>query len=426
MFQRFDRKKLVLFQNTFMLYILQFSTYILTFLAIPYETRVLGKQIYGIIGTASAIMVYMQLVVDFGFILSATEQVSKHRTDTQYLSKVFTSVTINKLMLALLSGCALFALCRLIPAWRPNTAFFLLYFCATAINALMPDFIYRGLERMTAITVRAVAIRVFFTAMIFVFLRDKGDYFVIPILNIVGNAGAICAIYFHLFRKLHVRFCHVSAREVAASLRRSSTFFYSRIASSIYTKSNYIILSLISADTGSVGLYTSADHLIGAAQNCVSPISDSLYPYMIKNHDYQLIKKTLAIVMPVIVLGAAVVFIWAEPLCVFVFGSDFVGAGQILRTMLPIVVVILPSYVCGFPMLSSMGLTKYANYSIIFGSALHIFNLAVLYFTGNMSILTLGAAVSVAETMILAFRLGVIWIHRDRLKQPAPSGQEEA
>ena len=62
-----------------------------------------------------------------------------------------------------------------------------------------------------------------------------------------------------------------------------------------------------------------------------------------------------------------------------------------------------------------MGLSKYANYSVVFGSALHVFNLLVLYFTGHMNMVTLGALVSIAECAILAFRIVVIWRHRDRL-----------
>ena len=56
-----------LLKNTMMLQILQFSTYILALIAVPYETRVLGPEGYGILGAATAIMVYFQLVVDFIF-----------------------------------------------------------------------------------------------------------------------------------------------------------------------------------------------------------------------------------------------------------------------------------------------------------------------------------------------------------------------
>ena len=48
---------------------------------------------------------------------------------------------------------------------------------------------------------------------------------------------------------------------------------------------------------------------------------------------------------------------------------------------------------------------------------IHVINLAILYFTGHMNMITLGAAMSVAEALILGYRLVVIWLHRDRLKE---------
>ncbi|MBQ5468518.1 MAG: hypothetical protein IIT62_06380, partial [Oscillospiraceae bacterium] len=63
-----------------------------------------------------------------------------------------------------------------------------------------------------------------------------------------------------------------------------------------------------------------------------------------------------------------------------------------------------------------MGLAKHANNSTIFGSVIHVINLAVLYLTGNLNMITLGAAMSVAELLIFCYRLCVIYRHRDRLK----------
>lgn len=116
--------------------------------------------------------------------------------------------------------------------------------------------------------------------------------------------------------------------------------------------------------------------------------------------------------MPIIIGGCAVVFVFARPLCEIVFGAGYGDAAPVLRAMLPVVIVILPSYILGFPTLSAMGLSKYANYSVVFGSALHVFNLLVLYFTDNMNMVTLGALVSIAEIAILLFRIIVIWKNR--------------
>ena len=404
-------KKGVLLKNTVMLYIMQFSTYLLSFIVVPYETRVLGPTYCGKLGVATAIMVYFQLVIDFGFLLSATEDVSRNREDRGKVSKILTAVTIDKIFLTIGSVIVLLVLCQILPSWREDRTFYMLFLIATAVNSMIPDYLYRGLEQMTAITVRTVAIKTFFTVMIVLLLKRPEQYCIIPILNIIGNTAALIGVYVHLYRQMDIRFVRCTAREVWDSFRRSSTFFYSRIATSVYTASNTVILSVISAGS-SIGYYSLADKLVTTAKNGLSPISDSMYPYMTKNKDFKLVWKILKIIMPVIIGGCAIVFIFARPLCEIVFGAGYGDAAPVLRVMLPVVIVILPSYILGFPTLSAMGLSKYANYSVVFGSALHVFNLLVLYFTGNMNMVTLGALVSVAEIAILLFRIVVIWKNR--------------
>lgn len=410
-----NSKKGVLLKNTVMLYILQFSTYLLSFIVVPYETRVLGPTYYGKLGVATAIMVYFQLVIDFGFLLSATEDVSRNRTDKKKISKILTAVTIDKIFLTVGSFVVLLILCQVLPSWREDRTFYLLFLAATAINSMIPDYLYRGLEQMTAITVRTVAIKAFFTVMIVLLLKRPEQYCIIPILNIIGNSVALLGVYLHLYRQMNIKFVRCTVADVWANFRRSSTFFYSRIATSVYTASNTVILSVISAGS-TIGYYTLADKLVTTAKNGLSPISDSMYPYMTKNKDFKLVWKILKIFMPIIIVGCGIVFIFARPLCELVFGAGYGDAAPVLRAMLPVVVVILPSYILGFPTLSAMGLSKYANYSVVFGSALHVCNLLVLYFTGHMNMVTLGALVSIAETAILLFRIVVIWRNRALLQ----------
>ena len=56
-------KKGVLLKNTIMLYIMQFSTYFLSFIVVPYETRVLGATVYGKVGVATAIIFSSSLIL---------------------------------------------------------------------------------------------------------------------------------------------------------------------------------------------------------------------------------------------------------------------------------------------------------------------------------------------------------------------------
>ncbi len=405
-----------LLKNTLMLQILQFSTYILALIAVPYETRVLGPEVFGILGAATAVMVYFQLVIDFGFLLSATEEVASNRDNKPMLNKILTSVTISKAVLAVLSAAVLYILCQFIDAWAEKKTLFLLFFLSTVCTSMMPDYLYRGMEQMTAITVRTVAIRGFFTVAIFVVLKKPEDLYCIPLLNIIGNGVAMLAAYYDLNKRFGIRLCRVSVRDVLGSIKRSSVFFYSRIATTAYTSLNTVILDMITATGAATGFYTAADKLIVTGKNLLSPISDSLYPYMVRNKDYNLVKKILMVLTPVITLLCVICFIWAEPICKLLLGADFGPAGQVLRAMLPVAVVTLPNYILGFPMLTAMGLKQYANYSVIFGSVLHMINLGILYLSGSMNMVTLAILVSVAEIAILLFRVTVIWLHRDRLR----------
>ena len=428
----FAKKEGVLAWNTLMLLVLTFSTQLLSFIVVPYETRVLGAAKYGMLDVAMKVSAYVQIMIDFGFILSATEEVAKHRDDPARLGRIMTAVTIGKLMLSLVTLSILSILCLTLPAWKGRLPLYLTFFAGQALNALMPDYLYRGMEKMTAITVRTVLIRIFSTIGIFLLLKPYGLW-VIPILTAVGNFIAIGACFLDAKKRLNVNFCHVSMQDVWTRFRQSSTFFFSRFASTAYSTLNTLILDSVApqkivmndvlVDNPVRGQYGAASKLMDTGKQAMSPISDSLYPYMVKNHDYKLVKKVLLILEPIIIVFCVGVFAVAPWFCATLFGEEYRASGDVLRVMLPTAVVILPSYICGFPMLSSMGLAKHANYSVLFGSVIHVINLAILYFTGYMNMITLGAAMSVAEILILCYRLVVIWLHRDRLKGDYPHEQ---
>ena len=141
---------------------------------------------------------------------------------------------------------------------------------------------------------------------------------------------------------------------------------------------------------------------------------------MVKNRDFRLVKKVLLTIEPLIILFCAAVFIWAEPLCVLVFGSDYAPAAPVLRAMLPVGVMVLPSYILGFPTLAAIGLSQHANYSTIFGSVLHLCLLTILFLTDRLSMVSLALCVSVTEAVILLYRVVVIVKNRSRLRMSPP------
>ncbi len=413
-----DKSKNALMKNTVMLYILTFSTYLFGFIAVPYETRILGADVFGIVSFAQAFAVYIQLVLDFGFILSATEDIAKNREDKHKQSQILTAVIWCKLILGVASFVVVSALCIFLERFSANVLLFQLFFFATFFNSLLPDFLYRGNEKMSAITYRTVAVKAFFTVCIFIFLKDKSQGFVIPLLNALGAIGSCVWTYYDVYKKLGVKFVRVEVSYVWYTMKRSAGFFVSRIASTVYGAANTLILGFwFPEGSALLGHYTGAEKLVTTAKSAFSPIADSLYPYMVKNKNYGLVKKIMMVIMPVVFIGCVVVWIFAEPFCVLILGEEFAESAAILRVFIPVILITLPNYIMGFPVLSPMGLAKYANISVVAGAVLHAVQLLILFVSGNMSAVSVGICTCITEVFILLFRTGVVLIHKKKINK---------
>ena len=215
-----EKNKRTLLKNTAMLYILRFSTYFFSLVTVPYQTRVLGVEIYGKIGIATALMLYFQLFLDFGFILSATEEVAKHRDNRKKLAVIYSSVTIIKLIFALISIIVLTVICYRIPAYKANMTLYMLFLIETIINSLLPDFLYRGMEDMSSITYRTVFVKALFTVFIFVFLKSPEDYLRIPIIIACGDILAVLWSIYDIQKKYGIRYCKITIQDIKIHLKR--------------------------------------------------------------------------------------------------------------------------------------------------------------------------------------------------------------
>ncbi len=415
-----DKSKNALMKNTVMLYILTFSNYIFGFITVPYQTRILSPEVFGIVSFAQAFSVYIQLVLDFGFILSATEDVAKNRDDKQKQSQILTAVIWCKLILGALSFIVVSVLCLSVEKFNLNALLFQLFFFATLLNSMLPDFLYRGNEKMSAITYRTVAVKAFFTLCVFIFLRDKNQSFVIPLLNALGAIGSCIWTYYDVYHRLGVRFVKVSVSYVVETMKRSAGFFVSRIASTVYGAANTLILGFwFPEGSALLGYYTGAEKLVTTAKSAFSPIADSLYPYMVKNKNYKLVKKIMLVIMPVVFVGCVVLWIIAEPFCKIFLGEEYAASADILRVFIPVIFITLPNYLLGFPVLSPMGLAKYANISVVAGAVVHAVLLLILFVSGAMDAKTVGIATCITEIIILLFRVTVVVIHKRKEKHNA-------
>ncbi|MBC1907440.1 oligosaccharide flippase family protein [Listeria booriae] len=413
-----NKHKKRLLENTIFLYALTFSGYFFSLITVPYQTRILGPEFYGKVGFAVAMMTYFRLVIDFGFILSATADVAKNREDTQKVASIYTAVMYAKGLLTALSFVVLLGICYAVPMLRQDMFLYLLTFASVAVSAFLPDFLYRGLETMKRITIRTLIIQAFFVLMIFLFLKTPQHYYFVPLFTLIGNAVALLFVQRHVSRQLKIKFVRLEKGYLWQTIQKSSPFFFSRISATIYQVTNTLFLGLMySPGSAKVGMYVASDRLIGTAKTTFSPLADSLYPYMVKNRDFRLLKKIIWIIMPPVIIICIVLSIYANECMALFLGPAFYGAGSILRLLLPIVAITPLVYMLGFPTLSPMGLAKHANLSTVVSAVVQLVGLSILFLTGTFSVQTLCMMTVLSQFTVLVYRVFIVWKNRHIFSQ---------
>lgn len=399
------KKNKKLIDNTIMLYLLTFSNYFFGFITIPYQTRLLGPEYFGLLAFATSVATFFQLLVDFGFILSATAEVSRNHDDNHKLSIILSSIFMAKLFFTILSLIVLLLLCFFFPILKENILLLMLVFLSVIINSFIPDFMYRGLEKMKFITYRTILIKLLFVVLIFVFLNERDKYYYVPIINIFAALVAVSFAYLHLNRKLNIKFIKIKFCDVLFVIKKSSQFFYSRIATVAYDATNTLLIGIIYPNSNMTGYFSSSSKLIATITSLFSPLADSLYPFMIKTKNYDIIKKLIIIGTPIITAFSILLGLFATPIITFIYGEEFKEASKIFVLLIPIIIIAFPAYLLGFPTLTPMGLEKYANISTIIGALFQIIGFIILYFMQNLYIQNICILTCLTQLIVLFIRI---------------------
>lgn len=371
--------------NTLYLYLLTFSNYLLGFLTVPYQTRILGPEAYGIVSFATAIAVYFNLFLDFGFLLSGTKSVNKSIRSGKSISIILTSITIAKLLLFCTLVFLFLILVIFIPTFHKYTLVLSLYLLLSLLNSLLPDYIYRGFENMKKLTFRTIFVRAAFTMLIFIFMNHPDQYYFVPLFQIIGAFLALVWSFYDIQRSFMIKFTKVTILDIFISIKEASIYFLSRIATTIYNGTNTVILGFIYPESV-VGFYTTGTKVRQLFSQAEAPICDSIYPYMTRTSNFKrLFRITIILEIPIII-AAAILWIYAKPIMVFVFGQEYAPAADILRLTIPIIIINFPGKMFGFPALTPLGKEKWANLSNVIAMTNQLILISLLFLFDSISI----------------------------------------
>jgi polysaccharide transporter, PST family len=384
-FASFGRSKenRVLFRNTASLYILQGANYILPLITVPYLVRVLGTESFGLLAFYGSLIAYFQLIVDYGFNLSATREVSLHRRDRQKISNLFFSVLIIKIALALFCAAVLLAFIYAVPRFHTQASLCLWLYCGVAGSILFPTWLYQGMEEMGYIAIFSLLSKVVVAVFYFIVIKRPNDYMWFAYLNsagawVIGAVGFLVAL-----RKFTIAPATPSYSSCIACLRGGLQIFLSQLSVSLFTNSNTFILGLF-AGNKVVGMYAVAEKIVRALISLTAPVGSAIYPRsgvlfsISRETAVRFLRKVL--LMGCGIFGALGVcfFVFADFLVLLVSGTRSIDIALLVRIMSFIPLSVFIDNIYGTQILLNINLQRQFMRIMFTGGAVSVFLLMIL------------------------------------------------
>jgi PST family polysaccharide transporter len=264
-------------RNASALYATQMLGLVLPLLTVPYLSRVLNAAGWGDVLVAQAFAIWASLPIEYGFGLSASRWVARHRSDPERLEQIVSEVWGAKAVLLVpVLICAAIAAAT-VPVFRAHPAFLGWALVQSVAMGFSPFWYFQGTERMGRAVVVEVAARAFSTAGILLLVTSPRDGWKVVALQALAGVVSTAVPAAWIFRE--VRWQRPSWSRSVAALKEGLGVFVFRAASTVTASAQSFVLGLFAAPVV-VGYYGGGERIASALVVVTGPLSQALYPHM--------------------------------------------------------------------------------------------------------------------------------------------------
>lgn len=389
-------------QNTTMLMIFQIAKIVFPFVTLPYLTRVFLTDTYGTVAYVKTVMNYMQILVDFGFVLSATKDIVKIREDKEKMEYIIGNTMVARITMGLFGFLVVLILSLCLPILRQSLLFTLLSYFVVFESVFLMDFLFRGLEKMHVITIRFLLMKSISTVLTFILVKNDSDILLIPILDILSSFIAIILVFYETI-KLNIKIRFSGFRDAFSSLKDSFIYFLSNVASTSFNALSTIVIGVMISKV-EVAYWSVCMQVIGSIQACYSPISDGIYPEMIRTKNFGLVQKVIKNLLPLVTLGCIMCFVLSKFILNVLGGAEYLNAINVFRLLIPSLFFGFLSILFGWPSLGAIGKSKEVTITTVSSVLIHTLLLVILILTNNFNLINIAIVRSLTELLLCSFR----------------------
>jgi len=393
-------KELKNVRNNFLsLTVLQILNMFLPLLILPFLVRKLGLENFGLLMFSQAFIAYFVLIIDYGFNITATREISTNKDNKEYISKVFYSVFFIKIFLLIICTILISIVIFSFDLFKENYLLHYISFSIIIGKMLFPIWYFQGIENMKMIAIMNVLIKSIYTIAIFLFISSAEDLLNVAVFN--SLSFIIVGIITFYIAKNKLPRANIDFIYLKSFFKESSTVFISNFFSSMYSISNNFLLGIFGTNI-LVGIYSSFEKIITALKSLYLPLYQALFPFVSrKENKKEIIKK---LIIPVFISGLAIMLIFynfSEFFIELVYSNEeLIKNINYFQYMTLIPLIGSVNMLFNFLYLNSMKMYKERMYTMITAGIIN-FIIAIILLNLSFEILSVVISYIITESILL-------------------------
>lgn len=348
----------------------------------PYLVRVLGLDLYGVVITAQVLTGYASKIIDFGSNHVCAKHVSINRENNDKLSEIVCSVFFVRSALWLVCLFIYIGIVCIVPIYRSHFLLFLLSYGLTFSDVLFPQYFFQGIEKMKISSLINLGIRTLFIILIFIAVKDSGDYIFVPTLYTIGYLLAGLVSFIIIFRKMGVKFIIPEISQMKYYVKDSSAIFATDMICTIKDKLNYFFIGSF-CSMGGVVVYDLCSKINALLVKPSQILSKVFFPRFAKNRDGKDFINILLVVLVTVILLVILTNVFLPFIVTFFINKQIDLLPVRIFTLAPIFLS-LSSFICSNYFVA-FGHNKYVLYSIIITTAVYVVSFGFVVITSNLN-----------------------------------------
>ncbi len=336
MLKNLSQNKKTVISNISSLIVLQGTMYLIPLILLPYLIRVLGIENFGLLAFATATIAFFRGVVEYGFNLTGTQQISLYKNDKNKINTIFSSIIISKFLLAISCFIILCFMIFTFDKFQSHANIFLFTFIIIFGDILFPIWFFQGIEKMKTITYIFILYKVIFIFLVILLVKEENDYILVPVFDSIGSIIAATISLILIKVNYNVTFRMIKMEDILYQFKDSWHVFLSRISVILYTSINTFLLGLLTTNE-EVGIYSIAEKIYMAIRGLMNPFVQALFPFLNRKYEeskllyYKLVKKVSIVYFLILLFLSIILFTFNKELIYLIANKEISESAEILK-----------------------------------------------------------------------------------------------